>query len=423
MRYNYKKNQGVTIIAMVITILIILIISGAVITVSINGGLFSHTQRANDEYLIADYKDYLDVKLTQARIERKAEDIIYTLKNKILNDTKLIDSEIQDIDNKSFYLITKEGYEFQITSTNVEYIGLFQEPEFDDTIIMAGGVYTAESGCGGTYDTEGQKMPETVSDGDTYVLGDYTYMYNYYYDIFNQEWTFSEDQDGWGVYINDTLKTSYGNMLPSINTKPVNTLISTFASCTSLEVAPVLSKNAKVLEYTFIMCDSLTTAPIIPNSVERMYYTFYDCISLKTYTESKDADGDFSNYIIPNTVQEIEGSFGDCLLMEKPPAIPNNIENADYLFAYCSALTSSPELPNTLTSMVSIFSDCTSLTTAPTVPTYVQNMDYAFAGCTSLTGTITVNANPSSYTDCLKNTQITAVGGSTTLKTQLMNTK
>jgi len=53
----------------------------------------------------------------------------------------------------------------------------------------------------------------------------------------------------------------------------------------------------------------------------------------------------------------------------------------------------------------------------------VENMNATFRNCTSLTGTITINANPTNYTYCLKYTQITAVVGDTALKSQILATK
>ena len=69
------------------------------------------------------------------------------------------------------------------------------------------------------------------------------------------------------------------------------------------------------------------------------------------------------------------------------------------------------------------FSGCTKLTTAPEIPSSVTNMAYTFDGCTSLTGTIEINANPTNYRNCLKNTQITEMTGSTTLKAEILATK
>ena len=97
--------------------------------------------------------------------------------------------------------------------------------------------------------------------------------------------------------------------------------------------------------------------------------------------------------------------------------------NMSYTFEGCTSLTTAPTIPNSVTNMNGTFSYCTSLTTAPTIPNGVTDMEETFSGCTSLTGTIEINANPTRYDKCLKDTQITAVTGLTTLKARILATK
>lgn len=56
----------------------------------------------------------------------------------------------------------------------------------------------------------------------------------------------------------------------------------------------------------------------------------------------------------------------------------------------------------------------------------ITNVDYTFANCTSLTGTITINANPTSYKTCFSSVDMSkiAFAGScdATLKQQIANT-
>ena len=64
-------------------------------------------------------------------------------------------------------------------------------------------------------------------------------------------------------------------------------------------------------------------------------------------------------------------------------------------------LTVAPEIPFGVEVLWGTFCDCTSLVTAPTIPSSVIHMDYyIFGHCESLAGTITINANPSSYQYC-----------------------
>ena len=75
--------------------------------------------------------------------------------------------------------------------------------------------------------------------------------------------------------------------------------------------------------------------------------------------------------------------------------------------------------------MIKSFSHCSGLTTATAIPSSVTNMGVTFENCTFLTGTITVNANPTSYSYCLYGTQVTAITGTCTeeTKTSFLATK
>lgn len=80
-----------------------------------------------------------------------------------------------------------------------------------------------------------------------------------------------------------------------------------------------------------------------------------------------------------------------------------------FTFANCNLLKTSPAIPNTVTNMDGTFKNCTSLETAPDIPSSVINMEDAFSGCTALTGVVTINANPTTYTRCFKNIDMTNI--------------
>lgn len=231
-------------------------------------------------------------------------------------------------------------------------------------IIPDGATYTPNSGTALTGNGT-NTFPDTVQTGDMYEEGDYIYKYNQHYDGIS--WSSNPSQNGWGVRVNDTSKTTYGAILSEIAGKPVTNMY-----------------------LTFYDCRSLTTAPAIPNNVTNMDSTFYDCLALTT-----------------------------------APAIPNSVTDMSYTFYNCTSLTTTPTMPSSVTNMNSTFYKCSNLTTAPTIPSSVTNMGSTFYYCTSLTGTIEVNANPTSHTQCLKSTQITGITGSCSQATKdaLMATK
>ncbi len=215
---------------------------------------------------------------------------------------------------------------------------------------------------GGAYTiTDGTTLNAGEAFPETVTDGDiYTYGdYKYTYQISNS---------GWKVNINtaviDKSQTTYGEILENINDEPVTSMASTFKNCTYLVTAPIIPSGVTDMGGTFEGCSRLTTTPVIPSGVTNMSSTFYNCASLT-----------------------------------KAPAIPNSVTSMNYTFYGCA------------------------LTTAPTIPNSVKTMSGTFWNCISLKGTIKINANPITWTKCLYNTKITAVGGTTTMADNILLTK
>ena len=353
-------------------------------------------------------------------------------------------------------------------------------PTIRNDIIPDDATYTPKGGTAITGNGT-NTFPDTVQTGDTYEYGDYIYKYNQYYSG-GDSWESDKSQNGWGVRVKDASKTTYGEILSEIAGQPINTMHKTFKSCTSLATAPTIPSSVTNMQYTFEYCTSLTTAPAIPNSVTSMTFTFYSCTSLTTaptipssvtnmgqtfeYCTSlttaptiPNGVTDMSNTFfsctslttaptIPNGVTDMSNTFALCTSLTTAPVIPNSVTNMECTFVNCTSLTTAPVIPNSVTNMVQTFKGCTSLTTAPTIPSSVKYISYAFyncrslttaptipssvtnmastfSRCTALTGTIEVNANPTSYSDCLKFTRITGITGSCSQETKdaLMATK
>ena len=245
--------------------------------------------------------------------------------------------------------------------------------------IPDGGLYTKSNGL---CLTSGQEFPESPSAGDTYEYGDYIYKYNQYYN--GSSWSKSTSQNGWGVRVKNTSKTTYGEIISEIAGQPVNTMSYTFNRCSFLTTAPTIPNSVTDMSYTFKNCTSLTTAPAIPNSVKNMLCTFRGCSKLTTVPT------------IPSSVTNMNGTFSGCTSITTAPAIPNSVINMQGTFRDCTSLTTATTIPNSVTSMDQTFYGCTSLTTAPTIPNGVTDMRCTFSDCTSL---ITAPAIPNSVTN------------------------
>lgn len=158
------------------------------------------------------------------------------------------------------------------------------------------------------------EMPDTMSEGDAYLYGDYMYVYN-------------TDLNGWMVNlitedlgvtsliptypVTDLLQRSYGKILTRINGIPVVELNTTFWGCKNIDSVGGVGSGASVE---------------IPNSITSIYHAFGDCTSL-------------TRVIIGNNVTSIGNyAFSDCIILESIE-IPDSVESiGDYAFTRCSSL-------------------------------------------------------------------------------------
>lgn len=220
------------------------------------------------------------------------------------------------------------------------------------------------TGATATY-VAGESFPGTATDGDVYIYEDYEYRYNYcqrhYYDNENKlraGWGSDSTQKGWGVDILDSTKTSYSNLLNSINGVDVTSIPYTFAACISLSVAPTIPASVTNMYATFSDCTSLVDASnvVVPSNVTDVDYAFYNCEALTVMP-------DLSNC---TSLLKMKWTFGNCVSLTDLSgfAIPSCVENMYYTFSGCTALTTAPVIPNSgsETLLGGTFSDCTSLT-------------------------------------------------------------
>lgn len=300
-----KNNNGITLIALVITIIVLLILAGVSINmISSDDGIITRASDATEktkansdaeEQKLKDTADYIDEKVNQ------------------YNDGSASDSSLS-------------------------HSGTIPE-----------GAYYANLNTATFYDV----MPDTVNNLDIYLYNEYLYAY-------------IEEDSGWNVMLatadlelaeNVTLSSilpeysfatleqvSYGEILNTINNKPIVAVNGLYYSCTNLKESPKIPDTVTKMSATFNNCTSLEKAPKLPSNLAGQFgleWTFHNCTSLKTYENSTDADGDFSNYIIPNSGKEMEmnGTFSGCILMESAPTIPSNVTYFGQVFENCTNLT------------------------------------------------------------------------------------
>ena len=129
-----KNENGITLIALVVTIVILLILAGITINLLFsNGGIFDIANQAKIEHEIGALKDRINNVIADWSIERltKPEVTVDDLWQD-MQDAKIInnkETDVEKVDENGNYIITvPEGYKFQIhineyDDVEVDYIG------------------------------------------------------------------------------------------------------------------------------------------------------------------------------------------------------------------------------------------------------------------------------------------------------------
>lgn len=319
-----KEDEGITLIALVITIIVMLILVAVTINMAVNGGLFEYAGQA--------------ARGTKEAVENEKQlgKNGITIGNKTYSSIQEFVDEEQ-IDWESLFLTAKKHPDQQ----NSEDIGI---------------------------GTDGKPVNLDLWD---------------YYENRN---VIEEDEEPYGlglskrtnsIIINGEIQgkvPQYIKKAGETEFKPIVNMSQTFESCSDLVSAPKLPSNVVSLDRTFCHCENLTTAPEIPNGVISLEQTFAFCYSLTT-PPSK----------IPGTVTTMNEAFLHCTSLSIAPMISDGVVNMDNAFSYCEYLTLPPEIPESVTSMRAAFAGCVRLSEVPNIPTTVTDLRETFSGCTGLT--------------------------------------
>ncbi len=109
----FKTNQGITLIALIVTIIIMLILAGVTIAVVIDGGLFSQAKEAADKMKMAAAREQVEMMLGEYAIVKQTEGI--TLSEFLQRKTDENELDLFDENGDAdVYLVEKDGHEFEI---------------------------------------------------------------------------------------------------------------------------------------------------------------------------------------------------------------------------------------------------------------------------------------------------------------------
>ncbi len=132
-----RQAKGITLIALVITIIVLLILVGiSISTLTGEDGILSKAEKATTKYKTEDYKEALMMKANELKGEAiinrwTADEYIGNFKRELekaiggeAGDSRLKNLTKVDEDGNELYVHTIEGYVYKITENEIEYLGL-----------------------------------------------------------------------------------------------------------------------------------------------------------------------------------------------------------------------------------------------------------------------------------------------------------
>ena len=353
-----KKNKGITLIALVITIIILLILAGISISMLTGqNGILNRAQEAKVKNEKSQAQEEVTIALNYLQIENETSSATLTQENK----RKILEDELKKSAKDSTVIISGNGYKVNHRKYDFyidENLKLIEdEKEFDPTewdktaapedifIWGSNDPNNSEYGTVVGYTDSVDNYPVLRYPSRCTKLG-----------IDNDKYTFYEKYSEGKIFL--------GSRDITANIEKIE------LPSTVTEIGRHAFNGDSQGGYNFSSLKSLD----LPNSVTKIGdRAFKYCDSLKDIT-------------IPNNVTNIgEGAFENCTGLTKI-TIPNNVTNiGDYTFSSCTGLTKIT-IPNSVTNIGErAFENCKVLTDVK-IPDSVTNIgNYAFSNCKGLT--------------------------------------
>ena len=404
---SLKSKKGITLIALVITIIVLLILAGVSINAVIGeNGIASKAKLAKEETAIAEDKEKINLAIAEYEME-SIEDDSKSLEE-FLKSQDWCEDAVFDDDSKMVSVTMVNGSKYEIeVSGNVN-----GKDEFDWDVILEKAnanpdSYKHSDQLVSTYiaiGTDGKPVNmdlwnPTLLDDSTYSLG--TIIHNEY----------STTAVYLGEYVDGKIQGKVPQYIyneATLKFEPVTMMRGTFnlmSVTNDLIYPPELPTTVYDIQGVFARSANLITMPKIPDGVKNMSYAFYKCKGLK------------GNIVIPSSVNNLDNAFQECANVSSIEVdeanevydsrdncnaiietssnalivgcnnsiIPNSVTTIGYMaFVNCDALTNIT-ISNSVTTIDEwAFYDCKGLATI-TIPSSVTSIgDFAFYECTAL---------------------------------------
>ena len=123
------SEKAITLIALVITIIILLILAGiTIITLAGDNGILSKTNLAGEEVKKKEYEEVLKIIGNGLKPDKvinnwNRKKFLDEFEKKVHKEEKFTKSQINRKNDETIIIITKEGYGYRITENSIEHIG------------------------------------------------------------------------------------------------------------------------------------------------------------------------------------------------------------------------------------------------------------------------------------------------------------
>ena len=346
-----RKNQGITLVALIITIIIMLILVAVSVNVLIKSNLIGTAEKAGDKYKTATEEETKGGTIEINGKKYNSIDDYMKEINPIIVEPENIDDWIYAVEDDG--TITLNGYKGQDKEVVI--------PNYINGVPVKKLGYVVHGYGNGN--PLGNFWDPSICKGGTI---------SWYWKIQN-DITSVVISEGIEMIDKDVFFASQALTNVTIPSSVTSIGSNAFGNCTSLTKITIPSSVTSIESGAFDNCTSLTEITI-PSSVTSIGSSAFSyCTSLTKIT-------------IPSSVTSIgSNAFGNCTSLTKI-TIPSSVTSIESgAFDNCTSLTEIT-IPSSVTSIgYSAFSNCTSLTEI-TIPSSVTAIGRgAFSNCTSLT--------------------------------------
>ena len=439
-----KSENGITLIALVITIIVLLILAGVTIaTLTGDNGILTQSKKAKEEWELGKEEEASILEGYEGIIEETTSGGLWQLK---LSTDKFSENVSINVYSKYYYLGMpntlkeyKELYILKIMGMEETYTNLeeaicemyFQVSDIEEVIQimegMDGTTWTRDDIVYGIFfdfekgknendvlkligfsdenisqiETEYEKNKELQEQGipEKYLNRTYKIIYpdgteetvlGENLAIYKGEYSVNENNKSYTIKIveNEVEQELKINVRNFVKYPTYEDEYYTYQFDKNNQGYSVLAKDKTLSQYGDIL-ENIDGINIV-----NLDDTFFKCSNLIQAPN------------IPKSVTSLNSTFSGCSNLEQAPEIPNGVTNMTHTFNACSKLTQAPkipqgvitmkgtfrytsitqapELPDSVINIDQIYESCIKLVEVPDIPKSVKNMDYAFWKCTLL---------------------------------------